>query len=59
MAIENKNMKKENANKGLVISFSDDDYPKGFDCDHDDSMVIIATVHNYSIERILVDQTSS
>ena len=41
--------------KGLVISFSDDDYPKGFDHDHDDSMVIIATIHNYVVKIILVD----
>ena len=45
--------------KGLIISFSDDDHSKGFDCDHDDPMAITATIHNYIVKRILVCQGSS
>ena len=55
MAIENKKVKNNDANKGLVISFFDENYPEGFNCDHDKPMVIIATIHNYVIKRVLID----
>ena len=58
MAIENKKVKNENADKNLVIPFSNDDYPKGFYHNHNDPMVITTTVHNYFIKRILVNQGS-
>ena len=45
--------------KGPLISFSDDDYPKGFDHHHDDPMVITTTICNYIVKRILVYQESS
>ena len=44
---------------GSIILFSNDDYPKRFNHDQDDLMVITATIHNYTIKRILVDQESS
>ena len=49
MVVENKKVKYENVDKGPIISFSNDDYLEGFDCDHDNLMVIIATIHNYVI----------
>ena len=55
MAIENKKVKSDNVERGPIISFSNDDYPKGFNCDHDDSMVISTTIHNYIVKRILVN----
>ena len=42
-----------------VISFLVDDYPEGFNWQHDDPMVITTIIHNYSIKRILVDEGSS
>ena len=45
--------------KGSIISFFDNDYLEGFDCDHDDLMVIIVTIHNYTIKRIFIYQRSS
>ena len=39
--------------------FSEADYLEGFDQQHDDPMVITATIHNYSVKRILVNQGSS
>ena len=54
MAIEKKKkVKVRFVEKGLVISFSNDD--SRFDHDHDDSMVIMTTIHNYAIKKILVD----
>ena len=58
MAIENKKVKLDNAKRGSIISFFNDDYLEGFNCDHDDSVVIIATVHNYVVKRILANQGS-
>ena len=55
LAIEKKKAKVTTMEKGSVISFSNDDYLDGFDHDHDNSMVIIAIVHNYTIKRIFVD----
>ena len=52
-------MKPDDQEKGLVISFSDEDYLEGFDWDHDDSMVITIIIHDYAIKKILVDQGSS
>ena len=58
MAIENKKLRPNNLDKSFIISFFDEDYLKGFSKDHDDLMVIITTIHNYVIKRILVDQQS-
>ena len=58
MGVENKKVKNENANKGLVISFSNDYYLEGFDRDHDDPMARTTTIHNYPIKRVLIDQGS-
>ena len=58
MAVENKKVKSDNTKKSLVISFSNDDYVEGFNYDYDDPMVITATIHNYVVKRILVDQGS-
>ena len=55
MAVEGKKVKPNDQEKGQVISFSNEDYYEGFDRDHDNLMVIIVTVHNYVIKRILVD----
>ena len=55
MVVENKKVKPDDQKKGLVISFSNENYPKGFDWDHDDPVVITAIDHNYAIKRILVD----
>ena len=51
-------VKSDDVKKGLIISFSNNDYPKRFNQDHDDPMVITATIHNYVIKRILIDQSS-
>ena len=59
MVVENKKVKSDDTKKSLVISFSNDDYVEGFNYDYDDPMVIIATIHNYVVKRILVDQWSS
>ena len=53
-----KKIKLDDIEKGLIISFFDNDYLEGFDCDHDNSLVITATIHNYAVKRILVDQGS-
>ena len=58
MAIKNKKVKFDGERGGSVISFSNNDYPKGFDYDHENPLVIIATIHNYVVKRILVDQGS-
>ena len=55
LTIRNKKWKSERFGAGQVISFSEDDYPEGFDRQHDDPMVITATIHNYSIKQILVN----
>ena len=55
MVIENKKAKDEIGKKGPVISFSDDNYLEGFDCNHDDPMVITTIVHNYAMKRILIN----
>ena len=55
MVIENKKIILDDLEKGLVISFSNEDYPKGFNKDHDDPMVITTTIHNDVVKRILVD----
>ena len=55
MAIENNKVKVENVEKGLVILFSDDNYHEGFDCDHDNPIVIITIAYNYAIKRIFID----
>ena len=59
LTVKNKKVRLASIGVGQVISFSDDDYPKGFDQQHDDRMVIIATIHNYLVKHILVDQGSS
>ena len=59
LTIENKKVKPERTGIGQVIFFSDDDYPKGFNRQHDDPMVIIVTIHSYPIKLIMVDQGSS
>ena len=56
MVVKNKKVKLDNAKKGSVILFSNNNYPKGCNCDNDDLMVMTSTVHNYAIKRILVDQ---
>ena len=55
MVVENKKVKNDDINKGLIISFFDENYFNGFDRDHDVPMVITTTVHNYAIKRVLVD----
>ena len=55
LTVGNKKGKSKRFGVGQVISFLEDDYPEGFDWQHDDPMVITATIHNYSIKRILVD----
>ena len=55
MAVESKKVNPHEVENNVVISFSDDDYPDGFNLDHDDSMMINATIHNYVVKRILVD----
>ena len=55
IVIENNKVKSNNKEKGLDILFSDDDYVKGFDRYHDNPMVIIATIHNCVVKRILVN----
>ena len=55
MVIENNKVKLDGAEKGLIISFSDDDYLEKFNHEHDDLIVITAIVHSYAIKRILVD----
>ena len=51
MAIESKKLKVDDQEKGPIISFSNEHYCKGFDHDHDDLMVITATIHNYIIKK--------
>ena len=58
MVVENKKVKNVTTKKGLVILFFDDDYPEGFNHDHDNPMVIIAIVYNYVVKKILVGQRS-
>ena len=58
LIVENKKVKQGKEEKGPFIYLSDDDYPKEFDRDNDNPMVIIATIHNYAIKRILVYQGS-
>ena len=58
MVVDNKKIKPNDTEKGPIISFFDNDYLERFDYDHDDSMVIIAIIHNYIVKRILVDQGS-
>ena len=55
MTVENKKIKSKEGESRTVISFFDEDYPDGFNRDHDDLMVITATIHNYTVKRILVD----
>ena len=55
IAIENKKVKLDELEKGPIISFSNNDNPKGFDQYHDDLMVITTAIHNYVVERILMD----
>ena len=43
----------------MFISFSNEDYLKGFDHGHDDPMVITTIAHNYVVKRILIDHGSS
>ena len=50
-AQENKKVKLDNMEKGLVISFFNDEYLEGFNCDHDDPMVITVTIHNSAIKK--------
>ena len=56
--MENKKVRPKRISAGPVISFWDEDYPEGFNQQHDDLMVIIATIHNYSVKRILVNPAS-
>ena len=58
MTIDNKKIRPNDVAKSAIISFSNDDYPEGFNQDHNDPMVISATFHNYVIKRILVHQGS-
>ena len=58
MAIDNKKVKSNDAEKCLVISFSDDDYLERFNREHNDLMVITAIIHYYAIKRILLDEGS-
>ena len=55
MTMENKKIKLEGGESGLIISFFDKDYLDGFDRDHDDLMVITTTIHNYTVKRILAN----
>ena len=55
IAVEKKKVNNEDAYKGSVISFSDNDYLKRFDQYHHDLMLITTIFHNYVIKRILVD----
>ena len=55
IAIENKKVKNENVDKGLVISFFDINYLEEFDYNHDNPMVITTIVHNYIVKRVLID----
>ena len=49
MVVKNKKVKSEDIEKGIVISFYDDDYLKGFDHNHDDLIITAIIVHNYVI----------
>lgn len=42
----------------LVIGFSDDDYA-GISWPHRDALVVVLTIANHSVHRILVDTRSS
>ena len=55
MVVDNKKVKLDDVAKSAVISISDNDYLDGFDWDHDDPMVITATIHYYVVQRVLVD----
>ena len=54
MAKENKKVKLDNVDRDSVILFSNNDYHKGFDYDHDDPMVITTTIHNYQLKGFLL-----
>ena len=58
IVVESQKVKLDDQEKGHVIFFSNEDYCKGFNLDYDDSMVIIAAIHNYAIKRFLIDQGS-
>ena len=55
ITIDNKKVKPDNIENSAVILFIDNDYLEGFNWVHDDLMVIIATIHNYVVKRILVN----
>ena len=57
--LESKRTKPQEGENDVVISFFDKDYLDEFDMDHDDPMMITATIHNYVVKRILVNQGSS
>ena len=54
MVVESKKVKPYEVEKSIIISFFDDDYLDGFALNHNDSMVITTTIHNYVVKRILV-----
>ena len=56
MAIKNNKVKPDNTMRGSVILFSNNNYPKVFDHNHDNLMVITTTIHNYATKKIRVDQ---
>ena len=59
MVVENKKVNTILIERGPIILFSNNDYPERFDHDHDDPMVVITIIHNYTVRRILVNQESS
>ena len=59
LTVENKKVRPKRISVRAIISFLNDDYLEGFDWQHDDLMVITATIHNYLVKQILVDQGSS
>ena len=56
--MEGKKVKPHKEESGVIITFSNNEYLKWFDQDHDNLMVIMAAIHNYVAKRILVDQGS-
>ena len=42
----------------MINSFGDNDFHLDHDYDHDDSMIIITSIHDYLVKRILVNYRS-